>query len=65
MIEKVVTKCNLQDWCKVKDDLNYWLSKTPQQRIEAVEYLRSQYYGNSAGLQRTVRVVERSPTKKP
>ena len=64
MIEKVVTKYNLQDWCKVKDDLNYWLSKTPQQRIEAVEYLRSQYYGNSAGLQRTVRVVERSPTKK-
>ena len=59
MIEKVVTKCSLQDWSKIKDDLSYWLSKTPQQRIETVEYLRSQYYGNPAGLQRTARVVKR------
>ncbi len=64
MIEKVVTKCNLQDWCKVKDDLNYWLSKTPQERVAVVEHLRRRYYGDSAGLQRTVRVVERSPIKK-
>lgn len=60
MIEKVIKKCNLQDWSKVKDDLKYWLSKTPQQRIESVENLRSQYYGNSARLQRTARVVKRS-----
>ncbi len=60
MIEKVITKCSLQDWSKVKDDLNYWLSKTPQERVAAVEHLRRRYYGDSARLQRTVRVVERS-----
>jgi hypothetical protein len=25
-------------------DLEFWLSKTPEERIEAVEFLRSQYY---------------------
>lgn len=25
-------------------DLKFWLSKTPEERIEAVEFLRSQYY---------------------
>ena len=60
MIEKVVSKCTLQQWLKVTDDLNYWLSKTPQQRITALEHLRSQYYGSSARLQRTARIVKRS-----
>lgn len=26
------------------NDLKFWLSKTPEERIEAVEFLRSQYY---------------------
>jgi len=60
MIEKVVTKCTLGEWSKIKDDLRYWLGKTPEQRIEAMEYLRRQYYGDSAGLQRTVRIAKRS-----
>ena len=60
MIEKVVRKCTLKDWSKIKDDLRYWLSKTPQQRIEAMEFLRRQDYGDSTRLQRTVRVVQRS-----
>jgi len=60
MIEKVVHKYSLQKWLKIKDDLNYWLSKTPQQRIAAVEYLRSHYYGSSARLQRTAQVIKRS-----
>jgi hypothetical protein len=25
-------------------DLKFWLSKTPEERIEAVEFLRSQHY---------------------
>lgn len=25
-------------------DLKYWLSKSPEERIDAVEFLRSQYY---------------------
>jgi hypothetical protein len=60
MIKKVVSKYSLADWSRIKDDLRYWLSKSPQQRIEAVEFLRKQYYGDSAGLQRTVRIIKRS-----
>jgi len=60
MIEKVVHKYSLQQWSTIKDDLNYWLSKSPQERIAAVEYLRKQYYGSTAGLQRTARVIKRS-----
>lgn len=29
---------------KENADVEYWLSKTPEERIEAVEFLRSQYY---------------------
>ena len=28
-------------------DLQFWLQKTPQERINAVEFLRSQYYSLS------------------
>lgn len=27
-----------------QNDVNYWLTKTPEERIEAVEFLRSQFY---------------------
>jgi 2-hydroxy-3-keto-5-methylthiopentenyl-1-phosphate phosphatase len=40
MIEKVVKKRNLNDAGAAKDDLAYWLSKTPEERISAVEILR-------------------------
>jgi hypothetical protein len=43
-----------------KDDLKYWLGKTPDERIEAVETLRKQYHGNTQGLQRVYRVVQLS-----
>lgn len=60
MIEKVVSKGKLCRRSQIKDDLNYWLSKTPKERIAAVEHLRNQYYGSSARLQRAVRIVKRS-----
>jgi hypothetical protein len=41
--------------------LSYWLAKTPQERLSALEFLRSQMYGthaaNSPRLQRTHRIV--------
>ena len=43
-----------------KEDLVYWMSKSPQERIEAIEYLRRMYYGDSTRLQRAVRIVQRS-----
>jgi hypothetical protein len=56
MIEKIVKKKKLQDL--LEDDLDYWLSKSPEERIQALELLRKQYNGNSAGLQRVARVVQ-------
>ena len=60
MIEKVVRKGNIKDFREVKENLAYWLSKTPEERVAAVEYLRRQLNGSSARLQRSSRVVQRS-----
>jgi hypothetical protein len=60
MIEKVVRKENLQDFSEIKENLAYWLSKTPKERIVEVERLRRQYHGSSTRLQRSARIVQRS-----
>ncbi len=60
MIKKIVRKKNLQDFSEVKENLAYWLSKTPEERVAAVEHLRRQQHGNSTRLQRTARIVQRS-----
>jgi hypothetical protein len=60
MIKKVVTKRNVKDFNSVKEDLAYWLSKTPEERIEAVEYLRRQLHGSSERLQRTARIIKQT-----
>jgi len=57
LIKKVVKKVGLND-DSVKSDLKYWLSKTPAERVEAVEILRKQFYGNTARLQRVVKVIQ-------
>jgi hypothetical protein len=58
-IKKVVTKKKLSDLKNDKSDLNYWLSKTPDERILAVEELRRQYAGSEERLQRVVRIIKR------
>lgn len=59
MIEKAVKKRSLKDASSIQEDLAYWLSKKPAERIEAVEILRRQYFGNTARLQRVARVIRR------
>ena len=61
MIQKVVKKYRLRERTVEKDDLAYWLSKTPEERVAAVDDLRTQYYGSTARLQRFARVVRRPP----
>ena len=39
-----------------KSDLQYWLSKTPEERISAMEVLREQYYA-IAGYTTTPRLI--------
>jgi hypothetical protein len=60
MIKKVVQKKDLREFSEVKDNHAYWLSKTPEERIAAVEQMRRQQHGSSARLQRIARVVQRS-----
>lgn len=60
MIEKVVRKRNLREFSEIKENLAHWLTKTPEERVAAVEQLRREYHGRSERLQRTARVVRRS-----
>lgn len=47
---KIVTKNDKSS------DLQFWLGKTPEERIDAVEFLRSQYYA-LAGYESTPRFI--------
>lgn len=60
LIEKQVVKGFLKD-VTADRDLAYWLSKTPAERIAAVEELRRHYHGDTERLQRSVRVIRREP----
>ncbi len=60
MIHKILIRHNLQNYSSIKEDLSFWLSKTPEERVAAVDYLRKQYYGNTARLQRTARVIQQT-----
>jgi hypothetical protein len=60
MIKKTIKIKNLNDKNLISDDLKYWLSKPPEERVAAVDFLRRQYHGSSERLQRVVRVVQRS-----
>ena len=60
MIAKVVQKKELQDFSEIKENLAHWLSKTSDERVSAIEYLRRQLDGGSARLQRCARVIQRS-----
>jgi hypothetical protein len=60
VIQKIVSKRDLRDFSEVKENLAYWLSRTPEERIQAVEYLRKQSYGSTTRLQRTARVIKRT-----
>lgn len=58
MIKKIIKRTNLKGDFHKESDLTYWLTKSPQERIKAVEILRKQYDGSTARLQRIVRVVQ-------
>lgn len=60
MIKKVIKKGIWDDNSPKGADLTYWLTKSPQERIETVEILRRQYDGSTARLQRIARIVQRT-----
>jgi hypothetical protein len=57
-IEKVVRKADLASFSEPEENLAYWLSRTPSERVEAVEKLRRQRHGDSGRLQRVARVTD-------
>lgn len=60
-MEEVVRKISLKDKCSY--DLEYWLSKTPEERVAAIEFLRQQFYetkdGSAPRLQRVAKIIKR------
>ena len=60
MIEKVVHKHKLSEFNEAREDLKYWLSKSPEERVEAVEIIRKMTHGTLPGIQKVVRIVKRA-----
>jgi hypothetical protein len=58
MIKKVIRRENLKDFSEVKENLAYWLSRKPDERVAALEQLRRQHNGSSARFQRSARVIQ-------
>ncbi|MCX5632683.1 MAG: hypothetical protein NTW93_03280 [Phycisphaerae bacterium] len=57
MIKKVVAKKRLGEFSEIRENLEHWLSKTPQERLAAVDLLRRQRYGEIR-LQKVVRIIK-------
>jgi hypothetical protein len=58
MIHKIVKKGALDELSSIKEDLTYWLSKPPEERVAAVDFLRRQYNRNTQRLQRSARIIQ-------
>lgn len=61
MMQVVVKRRPLNKSGADKEDIVFWLQKTPQERVATVDFLRKQYHGSTARLQRVARVIQRTP----
>ena len=60
MIQKTFKIKEMKHHNSIADDLDYWLSKSPEERVAAVDFLREQYHGSKGRLQKVARVIQRS-----
>ena len=58
-MEKKIKKSPLNNPKAVQEDLEYWLSRTPEERVSVVEVLRRKHYGDMGRIQRVVRKFRR------
>ena len=60
MIQKVIKKQDLRSHNEIHQNLEYWLGRTPEERLAAVEFYRRQVYGDNypQRLQRVARIVK-------
>jgi len=60
MDRKTVQKHDMNNFSEIRQNLEYWLSRPPEERLAAVDTLRREYYGDSQRLQRVVRVIQQA-----
>jgi len=60
MIRKVVQIHDMDSHSEIRQNLEYWLSRPPEERLAEVEELRREYYGDSHRLQTVARVVQQT-----
>jgi hypothetical protein len=58
-MKMVLRKRPLHDPDAERDDVAYWLSRPLEERIEAVQILRRQFYDCSQRMQKVIRVYQR------
>ncbi len=57
MIRKIVQKQDLDHYSEIRQNLECWLSRPPEERLTAVDALRREYYGELPRIQRVVQVI--------
>ena len=60
MNRKVVKLHHMDEYDEVKENLRYWLTRPPEERLDAVDELRRQAYGDPQRLQRVARVIQQA-----
>lgn len=61
-MEKVIKKTSIRE---KQSDLEYWLTKTPQERLDALEFLRQQYINFNKNVQSRLQRVCTITNQKP
>jgi hypothetical protein len=61
-MEKVIKKTSTRE---KNSDLEYWLTKTPQERLDALEFLRQQYINFNKDVQSRLQRVCTITNQKP
>ncbi len=61
-MEKVIKKTSTRE---KQSDLEYWLTKTPQERLDALEFLRQQYINFNKNVQPRLQRVCTITSQKP
>jgi hypothetical protein len=57
MNRKVASLHRLEGFSEIKQNLEYWLSRPASERLEAVQILRRQAYGDTGRIKKVVKII--------
>jgi hypothetical protein len=57
-LQRLIRITSFAEEARTRPALQYWLSRPPEERVAAVEYLRRQVHGSGARLRRVHRVLD-------